>query len=330
MTQATPSPTQHWSETKKLMNNIEHFAEILVDGGVVAFPTETVYGLGANAKNDAAVARIFEIKARPRFDPLIVHVSSLDMVNQVAASIQPIQRKLMEAFWPGPLTIIFPKLSVISDLVTAGLPTVAVRMPNHPVALELIRTAGIPVAAPSANPFGRTSPTTAAHVVEYLGDKVDGILDGGPCAVGLESTILSLIDGKPTILRTGGLAIEDIQAVIGPVHIAPPNDDLPQAPGRLQRHYAPATPMVLDPKRAIKPDSTTGLLTFTGRPDEAAFKAVEVLSRSGDLKEAASRLFAAIRRLDAMGLSLIVAEPVPDEGLGRAINDRLQRACKRG
>ncbi|NLG35090.1 MAG: threonylcarbamoyl-AMP synthase [Lentisphaerae bacterium] len=304
-------------------------ADILRRGGVVAFPTETVYGLGADARNDEAVARIFEIKGRPRFDPLIVHVSEPGMAEAVAAEIPPPARELIRRFWPGPLTLVLNKRPEVSDLVTAGLPTVGVRMPRHPLALDLIHRAGVPVAAPSANPFGRTSPTRAAHVTSLLGDAVAAVLDGGPCAVGVESTILSLAAGEPMVLRTGGLAVEEIEAVIGPVRMAPPADDVPLAPGRLLRHYAPQTRLVLEETAAaVRGDPRAGLLCFKGHPEEAKFGAVEVLSRAGDVREAAAHLFAALRRLDAQGLDVIHAERVPDRGLGRAINDRLRRAAR--
>jgi L-threonylcarbamoyladenylate synthase len=304
-------------------------ADQLRGGGVVAFPTETVYGLGADARNDAAVARIFDIKGRPRFDPLIVHVSEPGMADLVAAEISPVAETLIRRFWPGPLTLVLPKRPEVSDLVTAGLPTVGVRMPRHPLALELIHRAGVPVAAPSANPFGRTSPTRAEHVREGLGSAVDGILDGGPCAVGVESTILSLAGGEPTVLRVGGLAVEDLEAEIGPVRMAPPTDDVPLAPGRLLRHYAPRTKLALAEEGAtLRGNPRAGLLTFGGHPAEGEYGAVEALSRAGDLREAAAHLFAAMRRLDALGLDEIHAELAPERGLGRAINDRLRRAAR--
>jgi L-threonylcarbamoyladenylate synthase len=216
----------------------------------------------------------------------------------------------------------------VSDRVTAGLPTVGVRMPRHPLALDLIRQAGVPVAAPSANPFGRTSPTKAQHVASHLGGQVDAILDGGPCAVGVESTILSFAEERPLVLRLGGLALEEIEAAIGPVRLAPATDDVPLAPGRLLRHYAPQTPLGLVADVAVlRGNPRAGLLTFCGHPREAEFGAVEVLSRAGDLREAAAHLFAALRRLDARGLDRICAERAPERGLGRAINDRLRRAA---
>ena len=316
-------------KTGRYAEGVERAAELLRAGGVVAFPTETVYGLGADARNDAAVARIFEIKGRPRFDPLIVHVSEPEMAEGVAVEIPPSARELIRRFWPGPLTLVLPKRADVSDLVTAGLPTVGVRMPRHPLARELIRLAGVPVAAPSANPFGRTSPTTARHVEELLGGAADAILDGGPCEVGLESTILSLADGEPLLLRMGGLELEEIEAAIGRVRVAPPTDDVPLAPGRTLRHYAPRTKLVLaEDAAAVRGGARMGLLAFRGHADMGSFGAAETLSAGGDLREAAARLFAALRRLDALGLDVIHAELVPERGLGRAINDRLRRAAR--
>jgi L-threonylcarbamoyladenylate synthase len=192
-------------------------ADLLKKGGLVAFPTETVYGLGANALNSHAVARIYEVKNRPRFDPVIVHISSLADIRQLCLSVDKRAKKLMERFWPGPLTLILPKSSMVPDIVTAGLPTVVVRMPSHPVVLELIKEADIPIAAPSANPFGYLSPTTAEHVKEQIGEKVDLILDGGKCPIGVESTVIDLTESEPSLLRSGGLPLEEIEQVIGKV-----------------------------------------------------------------------------------------------------------------
>ncbi len=306
-------------------------ASILRDGGVVAFPTETVYGLGAVAFNEKAVARVFEIKARPRFDPLIVHVSGLGHLPLVAKKVPAVAQILMERFWPGPLTLVLRKSSQVPDLVTAGLPTVAVRMPRHPLALELIRRTGAPLAAPSANPFGHTSPTTAPHVLDHLAGKADLVLDGGACPVGVESTIVSFAGDKPTLLRPGGLPAEEIEGLIGTLERAPAKGTQPMsAPGMLPRHYAPRTPFrVIRDMEGFAPHSEerTGLLALRKGHGAGSFAAAEFLSSNGDLREAASNLFAALRKLDAQALDLIVAELVPNIGLGLAINDRLMRAA---
>jgi L-threonylcarbamoyladenylate synthase len=314
------------------VETIRQAAEIIKTGGVVAFPTETVYGLGADAFDPIAVARIFEIKNRPSFDPLIVHVADLDEMSRLATVIPISAEKLIERFWPGPLTIVFLKKEEVPDIVTAGLPTVAIRMPRHPIALQLIREARRPIAAPSANPFGYVSPTTAEHVREQLGSRVDLILDGGPCEVGLESTILSFSEGRPRLLRPGGLPLEEIESVIGEVGTSPVEEEKPSSPGRLPRHYAPRTPIVIDGWKqnlGAYQNKKIGLLAFREVNVSFPFHHVEVLSPEGDLREAAANLFAAIRRLDVLTLDVILAEPVPETGLGRAIMDRLRRASER-
>jgi L-threonylcarbamoyladenylate synthase len=302
---------------------------ILKDGGVVAFPTETVYGLGANALDPIAVARIFEIKGRPRFDPLIVHVAALHQVQNLVTELPEPAQALMGSFWPGPLTLVLPKSDRVPEIVTAGLPTVAVRMPDHPVALTLIRRAGVPIAAPSANRFGRVSPTTAEHVHQQLGSAVDLILDGGRCPIGVESTIISVLEDTVTLLRPGGTPLEEVERLVGPVQRRTQASAAPLAPGQLAHHYAPQTPLVLKgqelPERALR----RGLLSFTVPASAEDFVAVEVLSKTGDLREAAANLFAALHRLDAMHLDVIVAELVPEVDLGLAINDRLRRAARK-
>jgi L-threonylcarbamoyladenylate synthase len=317
---------------------VQHAAEIIKRGGIVAFPTETVYGLGADAFAPLAVARIFEVKKRPHFDPLIVHVPNPDDLARLVTDIPGPARKLMARFWPGPLTVVLPKRDEVPDIVTAGLPTVAVRMPDHPIALRFIELSGSPIAAPSANLFGYVSPTTAEHVREQLDDQVDLILDGGPCPVGVESTILSFSDERPRLLRPGGVPLEEIESVIGKVAITPvekptpsalrPGVPAPSAPGMLPRHYAPRTPIVLAAEEEIDSYSNrkAGLLAFREPAEGRAFDHTEVLSRMGDFREAAANLFAAIRRLDALDLEVIIAEAVPETGLGRAIMDRLRRA----
>jgi L-threonylcarbamoyladenylate synthase len=299
-------------------------------GGLVAFPTETVYGLGANALDPRAVARIFEVKQRPFFDPLIVHVPDLEAIGALVTHVPPAAAQLSRRFWPGPLTLVLEKQSIVPDIVTAGLTTVAIRIPAHPVAQALLRAAGIPIAAPSANLFGRISPTTAAHVREQLGDRVDLILDGGPCRVGVESTVLSLVESPPRLLRHGGVPIEDLAALLGEVTVVAPDCDAgPQpAPGMLTQHYAPRTPLELIADwNTIPAAPDVGVLALQRFDRGREFGAVEILSPTGDLTEAAAILFAALRRLDAAGLRIILAELAPETGLGRAINDRLRRAA---
>ncbi|MFP4415761.1 MAG: L-threonylcarbamoyladenylate synthase [Chitinivibrionales bacterium] len=309
---------------------IEKAASIIVSGGTVAFPTETVYGLGADARNEQAVAKIFAIKKRPEFDPLIVHIGSPDQAEHVAAEIPPEARRLMDQFWPGPLTMIVRKRSSIPDLVTAGLPGVGIRMPDNPIALELINSSHAAISAPSANSFGCISPTCADHVRADLGDAVDLIIDGGCCDVGVESTIVSFMESRPTLLRPGGIALEDIEEIIGTVHV-PERDELKHAsPGRFSRHYAPGTPLILtDTITELPEGKRMGLLTIGKPVEDAFFHRVENLSPTEDLSEAACNLFSALKRLDAAHLDLIVATSVPDTGLGRAINDRLFRASQK-
>ncbi|MCU0664184.1 MAG: L-threonylcarbamoyladenylate synthase [Myxococcota bacterium] len=313
-----------------LDTEIEKAARLLRCGGVVAFPTETVYGLGASAFDPAAAARIFEIKGRPRFDPLIVHLPATDWLERVALEVPPKAALLAEKLWPGPLTLVLRKRDEVPDIVTAGLPTVGVRLPDHDIARRLIEAAGVPVCAPSANPFGYVSPTTAAHVRLQLGDKIDAILDGGPCRVGIESTIVSFEGVSPTLLRHGGVPIETIEAVLGcAIAVARPEDPV-AAPGMLKRHYSPSVQVVLfDGEIPASQGPGTGLLLISGRQVPGGFTAVEILSRSGSLSEAARNLFAALRRLDEAGLRVMFVERAPESGLGVAINDRLRRAASR-
>lgn len=311
---------------------VAHGAKIIREGGIVAFPTETVYGLGADAFNSLAVARIFEVKQRPYFDPLIVHISDPTHFETLVKEVPLNAKKLIGRYWPGPLTIVLLKEENIPDIVTAGLPTIAIRMPNHPVALSLIKESGCPIAAPSANPFGYLSPTTAEHVKEQLGSQVDFILDGGPCEVGLESTIVSLTEDPPKLLRLGGVTVEEIESIIGKVEIPLENKKSPSAPGMFPRHYAPRTPIILNWNNNnldLFKNKTLGLLAFQKPMNHFKFNAIEILSRKGDLREAAANLFSALRRLDQLNLDLILAEPVPEIGLGRAIMDRLRRASER-
>jgi L-threonylcarbamoyladenylate synthase len=319
--------------TVAIGTDIARAASLIREGGLVAFATETVYGLGANAYDVRAVGRIFEAKDRPTFDPLIVHVGNRAWVESVAATVTPLAQRLIDAFWPGPLTLVLPKTDRIPDLATAGLPTVGVRMPSHPSAVELLRQANVPIAAPSANRFGHVSPTRAEHVAEQLGDRIDYILDGGPCTVGVESTILDVTGAEAVLLRPGGLPLEAIEAQIGPVRLieamSAANEPQP-SPGRLLRHYATRTALVIADAEESPPSiARVGLLTLAAKSDDEHYAAIETLSPAGDLAEAAANLFAAMRRLDARGLDLIVVRFVPEVGLGRAINDRLRRAAHR-
>ncbi len=304
-------------------------AEVIRRGGLVALPTETVYGLGANAWDGEAVARIFAAKERPAFDPLIVHLPDIGAINQVATSIPAKALRLAEAFWPGPLTLVLPKQPAVSDLVTSGLPTVGVRVPRHPLMRAVLELAGVPIAAPSANRFGRLSPTTAEHVRDQLGDRIDLILDGGPCPVGVESTIVFIDGDAATVLRPGGLSNEAIAEIIGPVDIATGSSDRPAAPGMLASHYAPHTPIeIVNTPPAVRRGVRWGLLQFT--PNNAdGYAVIETLSVHGRLEEAAANFFAALHRLDHAGLDHIIATPFPEHGLGRALNDRLRRAATR-
>jgi L-threonylcarbamoyladenylate synthase len=396
---------------------IDRAGRLLANGQLVAFPTETVYGLGANALDETAVAGIFQAKGRPSFDPLIVHCSGPEQALALAASVPPAARQLAAAFWPGPMTLVLEKFPAtgfsvqvsrsgsapeptaadpsragqqphrpenqkketaneqqetgnekrpIPDLVTAGLPTVALRVPGHPVARAMIEAAGVPIAAPSANRFGGISPTRAEHVAGELGQAVAMILDGGPCEAGVESTVIAVSqDQPPRVLRLGGLTVEQIEQAVGPVTVqtsssqpgqdeadgaapgnrrepTPPHNDnaqpSPQAPGMLDRHYAPTTPLRIiadltaEKLVNIAKNQRVAVLLFADRPE--LFEAIadyaeawETLSPAGDLQEAAANLFAAMRRLDGAGVELILAEPAPDRGLGRAINDRLHRAA---
>ncbi len=308
--------------------DLQEAAELLSSGELVAFPTETVYGLGAVACNPDAVAKVFEAKKRPSFDPLIVHVISRKQVEKLVKELPEKAVALMDAFWPGPLTIILPKTDIVPDIVTSGLETVALRHPNHPIAQKLIELSGEPLAAPSANLFTHTSPTSADVVLSMLDGRIEGIVDEGTCAVGIESTVISLAEEKPTLFRPGGITVEMIKEVIGEIYVAPPTGHLSTAPGRHMKHYAPRTPMLLDetPSVAQKDKKLAQLCFCDTDKKEEIFEEIAVLSPKGDLREAARNLYAAMRRLDGSGVDTIFATSVPQEGLGIAINDRLTRA----
>lgn len=299
-------------------NGIEDAASILASGGLVAFPTETVYGLGADARNGTAVAAIYEAKGRPSFNPLIVHVADVKTARQYIVWSDAAER-LASKFWPGPLSIVAPLRDGhgLSSLVTAGLPTVAIRMPAHPVARSLLAAFGGPVAAPSANPSGKISPTRPEHVRDGLAGRIDAIVDGGACQVGVESTIVGLSDNGPVLLREGGIAAEEIEATLDMRLPRHGESDTLNAPGQLRSHYAPGASVRLEAVAAGKDEVMLGFGSLAGDLN---------LSASGDLAEAASNLFEYLHLLDAKGKPIAVA-PVPEHGLGRAINDRLRRAA---
>ena len=315
--------------------DVEEAAYFLARRELVAIPTETVYGLAANAFDPDAVIKIFEAKKRPQFNPLIVHSDSLDKMKPFLSEIPEWAQKLADAHWPGPLTMLLPRNEIIPDLVTAGLPRVAVRIPRHPLTLKLLSRLDFPVAAPSANPFGYISPVTADHVADQLRSRVAYILDGGRSSIGIESTIVGANDdGEPTIFRLGGLSPEAIRATIGPVSVMnSPVEKDPQASGMLKSHYAPNTRLMVGQIDLLLPEyghKKPLLLVFDHlHPGYPADKQL-VLAPTGNIKEAAFRLFSALRELDAKGASLILAEKVPERGLGPAINDRLRKASGNG
>lgn len=311
--------------------DIARAAALLERGLVVAIPTETVYGLAANALNADAVLQIFEIKRRPKFDPLIVHGASREQLAPHVQHFPEWATALADRFWPGPLTLVLAKRNTIPDLVTSGLNSVAVRVPNHELTLDLLSQLDFPLAAPSANPFGYISPTSAEHVAAQLGGKIPYILDGGECRVGVESTIVAEQNGKIVVLRVGGIEVEEIEEIVGRVELAiDAKPERVQSPGSMESHYAPRTLLKLGDIDLQNVDlSTTGIISFQQRYAKIPAEHQIVLSSEGDLREAAKNLFAAMRYLDGKHLKLILAEPVPEIGLGRAINDRLRRASVR-
>jgi len=317
---------------------IERAVAALRSGGLIALPTETVYGLGADASNDEAVRRVFEVKGRPSDHPLIVHLADAAQLEQWAASVSPTAQLLADAFWPGPLTLLVERSSSVSPVVTGGRPTVGLRVPDHPVALELLRTFGSGVAAPSANRFGRVSPTTAAHVIADLGDDVDVVLDGGPCRVGVESTIVDLTGELPLVLRAGGVSVDRLEEVLGhsvEVHIsAEPSNAGARAPGMLEAHYAPNAKVVLTTERELvdvvievlrSATGPVGLLaesSLAGLPED-----IVELEPAGTADEYAAVLYSRLRQADRLGLAVLVCVPPPAVGVGLAVNDRLRRAA---
>ncbi|MBC7503744.1 threonylcarbamoyl-AMP synthase [Candidatus Gracilibacteria bacterium] len=306
---------------------------ILEDNGVIAIPTETVYGLAGNAYSDIAVKKIFQIKGRPLYNPLIVHIKSIEYLKQVAKDIPDNAKKLAKEFWPGALTMVLSKLSHVSDIVTAGHDTVAVRIPSHPLALELLKRLDFPLAAPSANPFGSISPTSAEHVNRYFGDNLEIILDGGLCERGIESTIVGFDQDTVILYRHGSISIESLERVVGKVILKTKDDVSPTAPGMLSRHYAPSIDTYLtdNVRGYIERFSglKIGIILFNQSLGDSRVTHEEVISPCGNLEEAARNLYSALHRLDRLGLDIIITERLPDYGLGKTINDRLGRATKK-
>ena len=302
--------------------------DILRAGGLVAVPTETVYGLAGRADRPETVTRIYDAKGRPSFNPLIAHVSGLAMARTEAA-FPPLALTLAEAFWPGPLTLVLPLSGTgqVCELARAGLQSIALRCPDQTVTRELIEDLGVPLVAPSANRSGRISPTTASAVHDELGDRIDGILDGGPCRSGIESTVLAIESDTATLLRAGAIPRADLEPVTGPLHPPGSDDSAPRSPGMLSRHYAPDAPLILNATSSATQDA---VLQFAGRPalSEAHTGPVIDLSPAGDVTEAAAGLYAALRALDGKAPRIVVG-PIPTDGLGEAINDRLIRAARR-
>ena len=310
--------------------SVETAVHLLEKGELVAIPTETVYGLAANALNEKAVLEIFKVKNRPQFDPLIVHVASMAKAKELAETFPEKAEKLAATFWPGPLTLLVKKKSFIPDLVTSGLDTVAIRCPDHDLTRALLQALSFPLAAPSANPFGYISPTRPAHVNEQLGEKIKYILDGGDCAVGIESTIIGFENEVPMVYRLGGLSLEKIESVIGKVSVQLNSSSNPKAPGQLQSHYAPTKKMKLgniNDLLRLYGTERVGVITFQKHMENIDGDHQIILSPTGNLEEAAQKLFASLRTLDKNDIDMILAEEVPDVGLGKAINDRLRRAA---
>jgi L-threonylcarbamoyladenylate synthase len=300
----------------------------LRNGGVIAFPTETVYCVGADVYNRSAVEKLFSVKKRPKFDPLIVHISEKEQVHLLAESVPEKAKVLMDRFWPGALTIVLPKKTSCPDIVTAGMPGVSLRLPSNTTALDLLKQYKAPIAAASANTFGNVSPTTPQHVRDDLGTGIDALIDGGECDIGIETTVVSFLEKDPVALRPGAVPLEDIEQAIGSVRRSFTSSPASFFPGMSDHHY-PSNTITLfrDDIDGLPKGLRIGLLTFFPARNTGMFSAVEVLSQKGDLKEAAHNLFSAMRRLDKQDLDLIVVQHVPEVGLGVAINDRLARAC---
>ena len=315
-----------------ISDDISKAVELLNNEDVVAIPTETVYGLAGNIYSEKAIRKIFNVKQRPLFNPLIAHVSSLEKAKAITRDFPDKAEMLAEAFWPGSLTILLNKTNTVPDLITAGKNTVAVRIPNHPVTLDLLEQLSFPLAAPSANPFGSISPTKAEHVENYFRDSISMILEGGDCKNGIESTIIGFEQNEAVLYRLGSISLEEISDVIGEVKVKNKQEIAPDAPGMLSRHYSPKTKMFLvdDVEKFVKQHANKkiAVILFCRNMHIPGVEHIEILSEKEDLKEAASKLYTVLHKLDSLNLDIIVAEVFPDLGLGKSINDRLERATK--
>lgn len=309
-------------------SDIKAAKQYLEQNDVIGFPTETVYGLAGNALNEAAILKIFEVKNRPKFDPLIVHTHSVETLDAYVLQIPDVLKACMDVFWPGPLTVLLDKKSCIPDLITSGLSRVAVRIPNHSLAIELLQSIDFPLAAPSANPFGYVSPTSALHVDTQLGNQIPYILNGGNCKVGVESTIIGIENNKVVVYRKGGVSIEQLEEITGTVQVNEHSSSNPQAPGMLKSHYAPNKQLVLlQPNVFLTKSENVGYLGFNQHQISIPQKYQLLLSDTGNLQEAAHNLFDYLRKIDTWDIDTIYVSLVPEMGIGRAINDRLRRAC---
>ena len=316
-----------------ITKDIDIAVKILNNEQVIGFPTETVYGLAGNIFSEKAIHSIFEIKKRPKFNPLIVHISKLEALDKIAIEIPEKAKLLAKTFWPGSLTLLLKKHHSISDLITAGKETVAVRIPNHPMALAILNAVDFPLAAPSANPFGRISPTTAQHVADFFPTEIEAVFDGGSCENGIESTIVGFEGEKVIVFRLGAISIEEIEKVVGKTEMINYNDNSPVAPGMLKKHYSPETHFIQanDVEATIQQNQNLkiGILSFSKKYQSKFVQAQEILSETGNFKEASRNLYAAMHRLDKLNLDIIISEIFPNFDLGKSINDRLKRATEK-
>ncbi|TXD51603.1 MULTISPECIES: L-threonylcarbamoyladenylate synthase [unclassified Polaribacter] len=313
-----------------ISKDIQKAIALLSNEELVAIPTETVYGLAGNIFSEKAIQRIFETKKRPFFNPLIVHISSVDVLSDIVSEVPEKAKLLADTFWPGAMTLVLKKNKNIPSIITAGKDTVAVRVPNHPVTLDLLKKLPFPLAAPSANPFNHISPTKPEHVERYFKNDIKMVLDGGACINGIESTIIGFENGEPIIYRLGALSIEDIEAVVGTIKIKNKKEEHPDAPGMLDKHYSPKTQTVLTSSilNEIKkhPNKKIGVLAFDTPCKSDKITTEIILSTTANYQEAASKLYDSLHQLDHLDLDIIIAEKLPEKGLGNSMNDRLQRA----